>query len=273
GVELFNSVQVERIVCEGGRVRGVLCGGLMEGGETLEPRFLEADAVLSNANLHTTALRLVGDEHLDTSFAEGLRKVRLNNSSTQVYMGIRDGMTLPWVTDLLFCSTREEFDSPALCDMRGESRTFSFYYPKTRPGTDRYTVVSSQNANFEDWQKLSQEDYESEKSWLAEKTLAVLEGYVPGVREMIDHVEVATPRTFEFYTQHSRGASFGTKFEGLPYSMTLSEQVAGLYHAGSVGIIMSGWLGAANYGVITANKVDAFLRDRAQEEQAALTSS
>jgi hypothetical protein len=26
-----------------------------------------------------------------------------------------------------------------------------------------------------------------------------------------------------------------------------------------VGIIMSGWLGAANYGVITANKADAFL--------------
>ena len=41
--------------------------------------------------------------------------------------------------------------------------------------------------------------------------------------------------------------------------MRLPEQVAGLYHAGSVGIIMSGWLGAANYGAITANKVDAHL--------------
>jgi hypothetical protein len=35
--------------------------------------------------------------------------------------------------------------------------------------------------------------------------------------------------------------------------------VRGLFHAGSVGIIMSGWLGAANYGVIAANKVDAWL--------------
>jgi hypothetical protein len=39
----------------------------------------------------------------------------------------------------------------------------------------------------------------------------------------------------------------------------LSEQIAGLYHAGSVGIIMSGWLGAVNYGVIVANDVDAYL--------------
>jgi hypothetical protein len=29
-----------------------------------------------------------------------------------------------------------------------------------------------------------------------------------------------------------------------------------MYHAGSVGIIMSGWLGAINYGVIVSNEVD-----------------
>ena len=55
------------------------------------------------------------------------------------------------------------------------------------------------------------------------------------------------------------GASFGTKFEGLAVSRALPEQVKGLYHAGSVGIIMSGWLGAINYGVIVANDVDALL--------------
>ena len=40
---------------------------------------------------------------------------------------------------------------------------------------------------------------------------------------------------------------------------SIAEQVPGLYHAGSVGIIMSGWLGAMNYGVIVANDVDSFL--------------
>ncbi len=39
----------------------------------------------------------------------------------------------------------------------------------------------------------------------------------------------------------------------------MPQQIAGLYHAGSVGIIMSGWLGAVNYGVIVANDVDAYL--------------
>ena len=160
---------------------------------------------------------------------------------------------------LLFTSTRPTFDSAALCDMQGESRTFSFYYPKTRPGIERYTIVSSTNANYADWKNLSDEDYNEQKDLLTERTLQCLEGYLPGIRSKLDHIEVATPRTFEFYTQHAAGASFGTKFEGLSYSMDIHKQVGGLYHAGSVGIIMSGWLGAANYGVICANKVDAFL--------------
>jgi hypothetical protein len=65
--------------------------------------------------------------------------------------------------------------------------------------------------------------------------------------------------TFERYTLHLDGASFGTKFEGLAVSRAMSRQITGLYHAGSVGIIMSGWLGAVNYGVIVANEVDAAL--------------
>ena len=56
-----------------------------------------------------------------------------------------------------------------------------------------------------------------------------------------------------------QGASFGTKFEGLAVSRAIPQQISGLFHAGSVGIIMSGWLGAMNYGVIVANDVDSLL--------------
>ncbi|MEO0650465.1 MAG: phytoene dehydrogenase, partial [Planctomycetota bacterium] len=69
---------------------------------------------------------------------------------------------------------------------------------------------------------------------------------------------------FAFYTEHPTGTSFGTKFEGLEVSAALSDQIRGLFHAGSVGIIMSGWLGSANYGAIQANKVDAFLHSLAE---------
>jgi phytoene dehydrogenase-like protein len=256
GVELFNHVQVDRVLVEDGRAVGIEAAG----------RRVRARTVISNAGFKNTVLDLVGPEHLEPDYVEGVRAVRLNCSSCQVYMGLREGETIPDQGDLLFTSTRPTFDSPALADMHGESRTFSFYYPKTRPPRDpangepgRYTVVSSTNARWTDWADLDDAAYEREKRRLIEDTLVCLEGYLPGVRDKLDHVEAATPRTFRFYTQHMAGASFGTKFEGLRYSMELPRQVPGLWHAGSVGIIMSGWLGAANYGVNTASKVDAHL--------------
>ena len=48
--------------------------------------------------------------------------------------------------------------------------------------------------------------------------------------------------------------------------MDLPEKLPGLYHAGSVGIIMSGWLGTINYGVIVANKIDKYLFGLRQAE-------
>lgn len=86
-----------------------------------------------------------------------------------------------------------------------------------------------------------------------------LEKFIPDVRAKIDWMEAATPRTIERYTTHMSGTSFGTKFEGLKVSMELPDKLPGLFHAGSVGIIMSGWLGTINYGVIIANKIDKHL--------------
>ena len=249
GVDLRKQVQVERIVVEGGRARGVIANG----------RRIDADVVLSNANLKTTIEKLVGYEHVPKAFAEEARAVRLNNSSCQVYMGIRKGETVDYIGDLLFTSVKEEFDSTALCAKEITSRTFSMYYPDTRPGSDRYAIVSSTNANWDDWADLTPEEYAQAKEHLIETTLTALEKYLPDIRAKIDHVEASTPRTFQHYTQQMHGATFGTKFEGLKVSMDLPKQVAGLFHAGSVGIIMSGWLGAINYGVIVSNEVESFL--------------
>ncbi|HIG87159.1 MAG TPA: NAD(P)/FAD-dependent oxidoreductase [Planctomycetes bacterium] len=249
GVELFSRVQVERILIDQGRVQGVLAGG----------REIGAEVVISNAGLHPTIKNLIGPDHLSEEFYTGAMQVRPNCSSVQVFMGLAKNYELPWIADLFFTSTRRTFDSQALCDQFGESRTYSFYYPKVRPGTGRSSVVASMNANWSDWNDLDENAYAAAKTRLEQETLADLEQRMPGLTQHITHTEAATPRTFEFYTQHLRGASFGTKFEGLTYSMQLPEQVEGLYHAGSVGIIMSGWLGAANYGAITANRVDAHL--------------
>jgi len=223
-------------------------------------RRIGCSAVVSNANVKSTVLNLVGEQHFDRPFVDATRAVRLNNSSCQVYLALRPGQGFDEeVGDLLFHSEHSGFDIESMLSRRISSRTFSFYYPRTRPGSDRWLVVSSTNANYSDWADLGNEDYEVAKTDLIESTVKCLEQYIPDIRLKLDHVEASTPRTFEHYTRHLSGASFGTKFEGLQISRDLPEQISGLFHAGSVGIIMSGWLGAVNYGVIVSNDVDKFL--------------
>jgi phytoene dehydrogenase-like protein len=250
GVEIRIRSMVERFeISEDRRVTGVIVNG----------RRIGCRALVSNANLKTTVLGLAGEAHLDSHFAEQARAVRLNTSSCQVYIALKPGAGFDEVGDLLFHSEHSGFDVEAMLSRRISSRTFSFYYPRTRPGSDRYLIVSSTNARYSDWADLPEDEYQASKRELCDSTIDCLQRYIPDLRERVDHVEASTPRTFRHYTQHVEGASFGTKFEGLKVSRELPSQISGLYHAGSVGIIMSGWLGAVNYGVIVANDVDKCL--------------
>ncbi len=258
GVDLRRNALVEKLLVEdrgnGREVTGVVANG----------REIRCGAVLSNANLKNTVLKLGGEENFDDDYVREVKEVRLNSSSSQVYMGIRKGESIPNIGDLVFTSGSPTFSSEELVRRDTRSRTFSVYYPEVRPGSDRYTIVASLNARYEDWRDLSEEEYQAEKQRMIEESLDALETYIPDIRRKVDHLEAATPRTIEHYTRHMAGTSFGTKFEGLKCSMDLPEKLPGLYHAGSVGIIMSGWLGTINYGVIVSNKVDKYLHARKQ---------
>ena len=272
GVELRKCALVEEVLTEPQadgrhRVVGVRAKSLNTG-EAHPPRRIRCKAVVSNANVKNTILRLVGKERFRPGFAAEAEAVRVNTSSCQVYMGVRKGESIPFIGDLVFTSSADEFAMDELTGMRTSSRTFSVYYPDTRPHLKepRYAVVASINAQWADWNALSAADYEREKAYLIESSVAALEQFIPDVREKIDHLEAATPRTVNRYTRHIGGTSFGTKFEGLKVSQDLPKELPGLYHAGSVGIIMSGWLGTINYGVIVANEVDKMLVEEKRTE-------
>lgn len=251
-VDIKLQAKVERILTENKQVTGVVVKG-----QTVKTR-----AILSNGNIRSTVLNLVGEENFSSAFLEKTKKIRLNTSSCQVYMGFKAGTVLPKMGDLVFTSHYPTYVPERLLDLKVSSRTFSVYYPEdTRPQDPnaRAAIVSSTNCRYEHWAALTKEEYEAAKAEMIEDTLKGLEVYFPDLRDHLETVEAATPRTVERYTLHPQGSSFGTKFEGLDVSMNLHKEVQGLFHAGSVGIIMSGWLGAANYGVIQSNEVASYL--------------
>lgn len=255
GVTIRTKCLVEQVLLDDeGRARGVRAEG----------REIGAKVVISNAGLKNTVEKLLDPEQVPGELLDECRQVRLNTSSCQVYMGLKPGESIPHMGELIFTSSFPSYDHEALTSMDVTSRTYSVYYPDIRPQTEgtpkeRFAVVSSTNSRWQDWANLSDEEYEREKQKLIETTLVAVDRHIPGLSGKLEHVEAATPRTFRYYTRHMGGSSFGTKFEGLKVSMDLPKRIPGLFHAGSVGIIMSGWLGALNYGVIVANDADRFL--------------
>lgn len=251
-VDIKLQAKVEKIVIENGKASGVILNG----------KHIKAKTVLSNSNIKTTVMNLVGPEYFPQDFIEKTQAVRLNSSSCQVYMGLKEGATIPYIGELIFTSSYPTYDPARLLDLKVSSRTFSVYYPEeTRPQVPnaRVAIVSSTNCHYDDWKKLTKEEYEAEKKFMIEETIKGLEEFIPDIRDKLEVVEAATPLTVERYTLHPKGTSFGTKFEGLEVSMNLHKTLPGLFHAGSVGIIMSGWLGAANYGAIQANAIESYL--------------
>lgn len=257
-VDIKKHAKVDKILTKNGKAIGVQLKG--------EPIY--AKAVLSNANIKATVLKLIDQENFTSNFIDEVKKVRLNSSSCQVYIGIKPEVKIDHIGDLIFTSTFPYFDSNALLSKEISSRTFSIYYPEGRPydETPKYAIVSSTNANYEDWANLDEEQYQHDKKLMIEDTIIALEKLIPNIRNQIDYIDAATPRTVEKYTHHPMGTSFGTKFEGLRPSMNLHKELPGVFHAGSVGIIMSGWLGAANYGVIQANEIESYLYQMNKEE-------
>ncbi len=250
GVTICTGAKVDQIVVEKGKVKGVAVG----------EKVIIAPAVVSNSGITNTIDNLAGRDAFNDDFLSQFDKVVVNNSSSQVYFGIRKGESFDDVGDLIFNSTAEEFSSEEMRRMDTKSRTFSVYYPKTRPEKPDYTVVASMNANYDDWATLDEQAYKAAKEDMVERCYNDLDRYIPGIRDKVDTISSATPKTFNRYTLHTKGTSFGTKFEGLDISRSIFKEVGGLFHVGSVGIIMSGWLGAINYGVIVANDVDAYVR-------------
>jgi len=150
GVTICTGARVDRILVE----KGVACG------VAIGNRKIAATTVVSNAGITNTIDEMVGRERFTADFLGRFNKVQVNNSSCQVYFGIRRGETIADIGDLLFTSTAKEFSSEEMRRMDTRSRTFSVYYPKTRPqSTPDYTIVASMNADYDDWANLDSEAY------------------------------------------------------------------------------------------------------------------
>jgi len=173
GVELRKHALVERVLVEDVDGARRVCGG---GCQT-------AGRFAARRCCRTQISRARSSSSLERNIPASVRGAGEGRADQHEFLpglpGIRKGESIPPIGDLIFLSDSPRFSSDELVDFHTTSRTFSVYYPGTRPGSGRYTVVCSLNARYEDWNRLPAEEVRRENSRLIDESIACLERFCP----------------------------------------------------------------------------------------------
>jgi phytoene dehydrogenase-like protein len=176
---------------------------------------VRGDYVISAADGFDTLKRLLGGRYphpdLEASFAEEPSGLRRASSVVAVCLGLkRDCSTLPH-TQTFPLKEPLVLESGALSLKRLGIRLFSFDPTMAPPGKTA-AVVNLWTKNDSYWTGLKGRNpaaYAAEKQATAEKVIAALDGFIPGLKDSVEVVDVATPSTFIRYTNNWHGSSQG----------------------------------------------------------------
>ena len=134
--------------------------------------------------------------------------------------------------------------------------------PNTPPTAE--VVTTADYESFRDWERHGWrrrgDDYEALKERILDGILKLVEPYCPGFSKMVEYSEIATPLTYEHFTQHWMGAVYGLSLSAERYRPDNDEwngvrtPLPGLYQTGADQFIC-GICGAMLGGMLTAAAV------------------
>ncbi|MFQ5407544.1 MAG: phytoene desaturase family protein, partial [Anaerolineales bacterium] len=189
---------------------------------------VEADVVVSNANPHDTLLKFVGREHLPADYVARAEGPPAALSSLVVYLGLeRDMVAEGWPHHELFAlpGYDPEEDYRAVIEGRFEEAAIVIsHYNQVDPGCTppggSVVVITSlapwdyanqwgTGGNLQRYPKNPQ--YLELKQAAGEALLQRAETHIPGLRDSIKYMEVATPLTNMRYTLNPGGSIYGSE--------------------------------------------------------------
>ncbi|MCC6521381.1 MAG: NAD(P)/FAD-dependent oxidoreductase [Polyangiaceae bacterium] len=222
GGELRRNSPVDKIVVRGGRARAVRVRG----------EEIAARLVVSNADAVRTYRDLVGTEHLPFLLRRKTARTRQSVASICLFMGTDLDVAAAGMTDANIWAyptvDLERAYAPLFEGRLPEGELFFLSSPSLKetgagghgathgapPGHHTLELVTlAPYEPFAQWDGLKSmrrgAEYEALKRELADRYLGCVERYVPGIREHLDVLEVATPVTNVTYAAAPRGAIYG----------------------------------------------------------------
>jgi phytoene dehydrogenase-like protein len=217
GGRLRLSSRVERVLVGD----DIAVGVQLVGGETIP-----AERVISAGDGYTAIYKLLGGRYTDERIGGIYSALRTFPSYLQVSLGIgRDLSDKPgYLTQVL--------DAPLGLDPGTQLSQISFrifhFDPTFAPPGKVAVTCFLPTREFAYWEKLRTDEhqtYAEEKQRIADAVIATLDRAIPGVREAIEEVDVATPASVIRYTGNWQGSmegwllTPGMRFSPLPNTL------------------------------------------------------
>ena len=237
GGNLILSAKVEKILTDDSKVIGIVLAGEKE---------INADVIVSNVDAKQTFTTLISSG-VDNSFIERIGKMKESISFYLLYLGVSADLNLTGLKRGFYYQT----DGPYTRD--------NWKYISVPTAVDKalapenkqiiFTLVSLKKAHDEI------ENWEERKDDYTESTIDYLTRFVPGLRNQIEVIEAATPKTLKRYTLNSKGAAYGwavTNDQIASNRLSHITPLKGLYLAGHwttpgpgiSSVVSSGWKAA-----------------------------
>ncbi|MBB3060666.1 phytoene desaturase family protein [Microbulbifer rhizosphaerae] len=274
GGEVFTYAEVETILLDGNRVRGLR---MVDGTE------IEASLVISNAGVFNTFEKLLPESASQRAgYCRDLQNVQPSTAHLCLYVGLRktaEELRLPKTNYWLYPSTDYDGDvRKFLADPNADIPLVYISFPSAKdpvfpqcyPGRATIEIVAPAKyewfAKWRDkpWGKRG-EDYQALKGRFSERLLEHLYKYFPQLRGQIDYFELSTPLSTDYFCRYARGEIYGLEHGPKRFEQSWlrpKSRIRGLYLTGQ-DILSCGVAGAMFAGAVTAQSILGWRRGTA----------
>jgi phytoene dehydrogenase-like protein len=201
GGNIFYKSKVEEIIVSNNRATGIrLSDGSVH----------TADYVVSAADGYETIFKLLKGQYIDAEINALYDSKKVSQPSIQVSLGINcDLSRYPYCNNIIL-------EDPVQIGGHDISNIMikHFCYDKILCPPNKSVVTSLISADYPYWEKLyeNRELYKAEKERIAGWFTGFLENRYPEVKDKIEVVDVATPMTYNRYTEVWQGAYSGWSY-------------------------------------------------------------
>jgi prolycopene isomerase len=230
----------------------------------------QARTVISNANAVDTLTKLIQDKKLNEIYAAKLARFEKSLSAFQIYLGLKVpaktlGMTAPLCSINITYDYNENFDFCLKSDFERAPLELVDHVQVDAglAPAGKGTLLIMTVDNYANWQGLGEPEYKEKKAAYADILIRRAEKYLPGLRENIEVMEIATPLTVERFGAAPEGAIYGfaqTVRQAGFRRLAQDTPIKGLLLAGGWTFPGAGIHGCFVSGVLAANTVLGLLR-------------